>query len=602
MADVFISYSHEDTAQAKAISALLESDYSVAIDTDFIELGEAYRERIFEELQRARVVVVLWSRRSVASSFVRDEANRASRRTVLLPLIIDDLGADDLPLGFGETHTLQCRWDADGTLAAATRNELISAVARYVHAGIPLDAAVAQLEREVDSKLGNEYTDLQRIGTGRMSVVFKARHVTGNVGLGSVALKVTPLAGVLLLPGFFAELRANLEAARQLSHENILKIHDVRLHQTIACTIMEYVDGTSLARRLAKEAGKMSLVRVKDIASDVAKALAHAHSNDVVHGSLSPTDILIAGPDRYVVSDFGMPKTGTSSPEAMAVRALFGDVRYVSPEQCMGEDATPQSDQYALGAILYEMLAGRPPFGGPSAFVVMKKHCEQVPVPIGTLRPDCPAEVAHTIMRLLSKRPEDRYVTTGMLVRVINGWLLAPSSSKRSIAPSPVQSAKNARDSFDRCVARPDFLATFYESLRTDKELAEFLMHVRNFDHLVSELERAIRHLLEAADAQDDADCHIRRVAKMHQGLGLTELHLQKFMAILINLVADNENLDPARRARLCNDWHEATFRGLRLFIDIAVAQPRHGSGIVPVESAGSSVQEASPVPSTRGR
>ncbi|HET7542816.1 MAG TPA: protein kinase [Polyangiaceae bacterium] len=588
MADIFISYSKKDLAPSTAVCELLRGEgYSVAIDRDFLVPGNAYRQVIAEQIREAKVVIVLWSTNAVESDFVRDEASHASRRTVLLPLIVDEMPETDVPLGFGELQYLRLKWAAEGQLNLDSRAELIGAVRRHLPAVEPLDAAVAQLKQEVNLKLGSEYGALEQIGTGRMSVVFKSQH--GIYGV--IALKVTPLAGILLVPGFYAEFRRSIDAARELSHPNILNIRDVKLLDTVACTVMDYVEGSTLARCLVGAAPRMTLGRIKSIATDIAQALTHAHASGIVHSNLSPSNILIETPlDRALVSDFGVPAVG-AGPEASAAKALFLDARYMSPEQCLGDPATPQSDQYSLGAILYEMLSGRPPFVGRAAYTIMRGHCTDTPTPIAELRPECPPQVAGTVMRMLEKRPKDRYLTTGMLAREIESWPLAESvRSGASPTRGAAHSAKLALESYNRCLVDPNFLAAFYQRLNEDPRLARHLENMM-FDRQVEALKRSIRHLLEYAQGQEDARRELERVAVAHQRFKLEEPLLLHFIDILIELALERDPsaAEAGQRELLRAAWRTATEAGLARFAELAqVSQPRASSvvavGETPVE------------------
>lgn len=583
MADIFISYSRKDAAESEAIVKLLEREgFSVAVDREFLQVGDEFRSKIEEELQEAKVVIVLWSQNAIASDFVRDEAGRATRRAVLLQLIIDEMPDTDVPLGFGELQRLRCQWRTRGELADASRDELLAALKRQVAAVEPLGAAVQQLQREVDSKLGSEYEVLGLLGTGRMSVVFNARHRVR----GELALKVTPLAGILLLPGFYAEFRSSVEAARQLSHDNILSIYDVKLLDTIACTVTARVNGVSLATCLSRACTRLPLSRIKDIASDIAEALAYAHQCGVFHCSLSPSNILIeTAQDRAIVADFGMLRVG-SGPDATAARALFLDLRYTSPEQCLGQPASPWSDQYSFGAILYEMLTGKPPFVGNCAYEIMKKHCEEEPRPLAELRPECPPEVAQMVMRLLAKCPSDRYLTTSLLARLVAAWPLAESVpggrlSERTLGV--MQAARVALESYNRCLADPDFFTLFYQRLAQDPTLSPHLQNV-NFDRLVGALKRSVRHLLEYARGSEDARRELERVAEAHRRFRLEESQLLRFVDTLVTLAVERDPgaVDPAERDRLRADWLAATESGVRRFAELAQVAPPRVSIVVP--------------------
>jgi serine/threonine protein kinase len=585
MADLFISYSRADRTRCDAICETLRLEgYSVAIDHLSIETGEPYRARIRQEIDRATVVIVLWSATSTSSkhSFVLDEVDYAVRREkVLLPLIIDAT-PDGEVLGYGQLQSLRCTWLGDA-LAAETCDRLLADVKRHVRPVGPsgaavLEAALQQLGRELDRKLGDAYTVEERIGTGRMTVVFKARH---NVLGRQVAIKVAPLAGILLLPGFYTEFRATLEAAKSLSHANILRVHDVQLLETIACTVMDYVHGVPLDEYIARAGGKLPLGLIKDIACEVAEALAYAHSIGVVHCRLGPSNIMIteAG-DRALVSDFGMPNVG-GTPEANAARALFLDVRYLSPEQCAGDPAWAQSDQYALGATLYEMLTGRPPFLGKSGFAIMKQHCEDLPRPIREFRTDCPAAIEASILRLLRKQPADRYLATRELVHVIRDWPLPEPERNRdrvSASGASIRAAKTALSSFERCLKADSLLLVhFYQHLKEDPTLAPLLEHM-NIDRQIEMLRRSVRHLIEYALGDDNALREIERVAKTHRRFVLNERQLRRFVDTLIAVALefDPHAADPVERELLRSDWNATTEPGLRRFWELACAATAH--------------------------
>jgi hypothetical protein len=148
--------------------ALRREGYSVAIDRDFLVLGDEFRSQIKKELDEAKVVVVLWSHAAVASRFVRDEASRATGRKVLLQLIIDDLGDADVPLGFGELQWLRCMWTHEDELAGESLQAVMEALKRHLPGVEPLDAAVTALQEEVAEQVRTEYEVLERVGTGRM--------------------------------------------------------------------------------------------------------------------------------------------------------------------------------------------------------------------------------------------------------------------------------------------------------------------------------------------------------------------------------------------------------------------------------------------------
>jgi serine/threonine protein kinase len=574
VADIFVSYSHQDRTRCQAVCAFLRQRYSVAVDTDFLHLGEAFRPRIEEEARIAKVAIVLWSKKSVESPFVRDEASRSSERKALLQLVIDDL--EQVPLGFGELQWHRCGWTEQGELDLESRAALTAALERQLPAAEPLAHALAIVEKEVNDRLGSECDLLERLGTGRVSLVFKARHST----LGLVALKVTPLSGILLLPGFYADFRSSLEAAMALTHPHIQGIRGVRLLDNVACTTLDFVDGTSLRRCLARATERLPLGRIKEIARGVASALAYAHTKNVVHAGLTPANILIeSGSDRAVVCDFTAPRRG-GGPEATAARALFLDARYLSPEQCVGKQATPQSDQYAFGAVLYEMLTGRPPFLGDAPFSIMRGHVEQTPEPIRALRPHCPVAVEECVLQLLEKKPRARFFTTSLLLHEIESWPIAEASGAPESTSPARCSSRTALESYNRCLNDPSFLPTFYERLREQPALSEKLASV-NFDRLVDKFKAALRHLLEFGRGQADARLEIESLAAGHVRFQLQAEDLQAFTETLITLAVERDNaVAQTDRDALREHWRAATRDGILRFTELAAAAPAPFSGV----------------------
>jgi serine/threonine protein kinase len=393
----------------------------------------------------------------------------------------------------------------------------------------------------------------------------------------TVALKVAPLSGILLLPGFYAEFRGALETARALSHANILQIHDFKLLETIACGIVEYVDGESLEHRMLKAGAPLELRLIKDLACQIAEALAHAHSRGIVHCRLTPSSVLIArSDDRVFVTGFGMPNVG-SGPEAAAVRALFMDATYESPEQSIGELPSPQSDQYALGAVLYEMLTGRPPFRGKTAYTVLKQHCEAAPLPVSALRPDCPPAIEATVMRLLRKHPHERFLATRELLMDMHDWPLPePAGSRDRISASSLETraARTALASFERSLhEEPLLLVHFYRRLCADPSFAQ-LFERTNFDRQIDMLRKGVRHLLEYGLGDENTRRELERIATQHKNLAMSERQLHGFVDVLVTLLLeyDPHATDPAERELLRRDWHNTIELGLTPFLEIARA------------------------------
>jgi serine/threonine-protein kinase len=197
--------------------------------------------------------------------------------------------------------------------------------------------------------------------------------------------------------------RAEAQAAARLTHPNVVATYDVGAAGDHVFLVMELVSGPDLAK-LMRSAGLPSGKLVADIATQGARALDAAHAAGIVHRDVKPGNLLLAQDGTLKITDFGIAKgAGT---ETTGVGVLLGTASYVSPEQVRGQAATPASDWYSFGCVLYELLTGAPPFTGPTVDAVMRRHLEAAPEPIH--RPDVDPGLTDLVLRLLAKNPEDR--------------------------------------------------------------------------------------------------------------------------------------------------------------------------------------------------
>jgi serine/threonine protein kinase len=249
----------------------------------------------------------------------------------------------------------------------------------------------------------------REIGTGGMGTVYRAIHL----GL------ERPVAVKIIKPEFAGDSDVAdrfLREARtmaKLRHTHAAMIFDAgNLQDGRHFIIMEFVEGETLSEALARE-GRFTAARTVRIAMQICEVLEEAHRLGIVHRDLKPSNIMLN--ERGVcVLDFGVAKVLASSAEATATHAstgsgqLVGTPRYMSPEQCLGQRVGARSDLYSLGVLLYEMLAGRPPFIDPMPSALLVKQATAPPPPLPKLRQDIPRSLALAIHTLLAKRPEDR--------------------------------------------------------------------------------------------------------------------------------------------------------------------------------------------------
>ena len=263
-----------------------------------------------------------------------------------------------------------------------------------------------QRER-LQAALTGHYTIERELGRGGMAIVYLALDVRHDR---RVALKVLrpELAAALGAERFLREIRI----AAGLQHPNILPVHDSGDADGLLYYVMPYVEGESLRARLTRE-GPLPLADALAIATEAADALGHAHTHDVVHRDVKPENILLSG-GHALVADFGIARaiSAAGGDQLTGTGIAIGTPAYMSPEQgSAARTVDGRTDIYALGCVLYEMLAGAPPFSGPSVQAVLARHALDPIPPLGSVRPGLPPRLERAVRRALAKTPADRFPT-----------------------------------------------------------------------------------------------------------------------------------------------------------------------------------------------
>jgi len=266
---------------------------------------------------------------------------------------------------------------------------------------------VAELQERLQEALADRYAIERELGVGGMATVYLAHDLRHDR---SVALKVLrpELAASLGTERFLREIRTTA----QLTHPHILPLHDSGEAAGFLYYTMPYVEGESLRDRLSREK-QLPLDDALQITRDVADALGYAHALGLVHRDIKPENILFEA-WHAVVSDFGIARAVSAAGTARLTETglAIGTPQYMSPEQAAGEaDLDGRSDLYSLGCVLYEMLAGQPPFAGATADSLVRQHLAAEPPSITIVRPAVSAHVAAALQRALAKTPADRFAT-----------------------------------------------------------------------------------------------------------------------------------------------------------------------------------------------
>ena len=235
-----------------------------------------------------------------------------------------------------------------------------------------------------------------------MAAVFRARELALNR---RVAIKVMA-PGLLLGEGMVDRFRQEAITVANLQHANIVAVHSVRTIGDLHLFVMQYIPGRSLDRILQQQ-GRLSFTSVRAIIYHVGSALDYAHRRGVVHRDIKPANILLDADGDPVVTDFGIAKVAETTGYTR-VGTVIGTPAYMSPEQCMGYDVGPASDQYALGIVAYEMLTGQTPFTG-NGLAMMRMHTDQAPASLRSLRADVPEGIDVAVLKMLAKKPEERF-------------------------------------------------------------------------------------------------------------------------------------------------------------------------------------------------
>lgn len=293
---------------------------------------------------------------------------------------------------------------------------------------------------DTNSLLGNRYQLQQKIGTGGMATVYLARDL----------MLERPVAIKLLKhdlsnnPAFRKRFQQEARSAANLSHPNIVTVHDFGFHKGRLFIVMEYLPGQNL-KEIIRETGKFSIDEALPIVIQACAGIGYAHRAGLVHCDIKPHNILVTPDQRVKVTDFGIARALSTIQPDEQYDVVWGSPQYFSPEQASGQAPSPASDVYSLGVILYEMLMGRLLFESEDAAELARMHREETPVPLRQIDKSIPVELEQIILKVLSKEPSSRYRTTDQLGRILDTFLHRNQNSGSTADQANSQARNNQR-------------------------------------------------------------------------------------------------------------------------------------------------------------
>jgi len=296
--------------------------------------------------------------------------------------------------------------------------------------------------------LGNRYELQQTLGTGGMAVVYRAKDTTLERPVAIKVLRQDFSQDVAFRERFHQEARA----AANLSHSNIVTVHDFGLDAGRLFIVMEYVPGTDL-KTMIRQRGRFSLEEAIPLIVQACAGIGYAHRAGLVHCDVKPQNMLVTPDQRLKVTDFGIARALATIQPDEQYDVIWGSPQYFSPEQASGGAPSPASDVYSLGIILYEMLTGQLPFNSNDPTELARLHRSSAPVPPRRLNPEIPVELEQILLKVLSKEPSSRYRSADQLGRILvnfsprndiaSGSLSAPTMQANPMPSQPVRVYSN---------------------------------------------------------------------------------------------------------------------------------------------------------------
>ena len=275
------------------------------------------------------------------------------------------------------------------------------------------------MDQYIGKMLDNRYEILERIGTGGMAIVYKAKcHRLNRL----VAIKILK-SDLAQNEEFRRRFNAESQAVAQLSHPNIVSVYDVSRGGDMEYIVMELIDGITLKQYMEKR-GQLNWRESLHFITQIMRGLSHAHSRGIIHRDIKPQNIMVLRDGSVKVADFGIACLADSA-QTLTQEAL-GSVHYISPEQARGDRPDARSDIYSSGVVLYEMLTGRLPFEGESAVSVAIQHLSSIPLAPREINPDIPEQLELICMKAMTPDLEHRYQSADAMIADLEAFRKNP--------------------------------------------------------------------------------------------------------------------------------------------------------------------------------
>lgn len=355
---------------------------------------------------------------------------------------------------------------------------------------------------KIGMMIGDRYEILEKIGTGGMSDVYKAKCHKLNRYVAIKVLKQEFSENA----NFVSKFRVEAQAAAGLMHPNIVNVYDVGEENGIYYIVMELVEGITLKKYIEKKA-RLSVKEAVSIAIQISMGIEAAHNNHIIHRDIKPQNIIISKEGKVKVTDFGIAKAATSN---TITSNVMGSVHYTSPEQARGGYSDEKSDIYSLGITMYEMLTGRVPFNGETTVAIAIKHIQEALPSPREYVPEIPVSVEQIVFKCCQKSPDRRYQSMAELVTDLKQSLISPDEDfVRIVNPDEEASTRMITDKdMVQIKKQSEKRDTMEEALRLKKDVRR-ASHVEEEEPEDEDIED---EEMDGEDVADDYDPKMERV------------------------------------------------------------------------------------------